>query len=120
MSKPSKALREYLRELGRRGGKASAGRGVRDAWPKIPPAGLSGKHLSPKLQRERLLRLRMLSLDPLTGLTLGRVVRVRADHGRVRVDLQHLLERPRLDAVADAGGQDVLLKPGVPLVLLRL
>ena len=47
MSKPSKALREYLRELGRRGGKASAGRGVRDAWAKIPPAARS------KIMRER-------------------------------------------------------------------
>jgi hypothetical protein len=47
MSKPSKALREYLRELGRRGGKASAGRGVRDAWAKIPPAERS------KIMRER-------------------------------------------------------------------
>jgi hypothetical protein len=47
MSKPSKALRQYLRELGRRGGKASAGRGVRDAWAKIPPAERS------KIMRER-------------------------------------------------------------------
>jgi hypothetical protein len=47
MSKPSKALREYLRELGRRGGKASAGRGVRDAWARIPPAERS------RIMRER-------------------------------------------------------------------
>jgi hypothetical protein len=47
MSKPSKALRDYLRELGRRGGKASAGRGVRAAWAKIPPAERS------KIMRER-------------------------------------------------------------------
>jgi hypothetical protein len=47
MSKPSKALREYLRELGRRGGKAAAGAGGRALW-----AGMSAEERS-RIMRER-------------------------------------------------------------------
>jgi hypothetical protein len=45
--KLSKAERALFAKLGRKGGKALAGRGAREAWAKIPPAERS------KIMRER-------------------------------------------------------------------